>query len=66
MISADAFWGIIAVIVIQIIVIAFGYGKLSQKVNDLSKKIENGWSCKSHTSLCERISKLEGQETRQS
>ncbi len=49
-----AFLGVIATCIIQLGVIIYSYGKLTQKVDNLVRKIDNGWG-----SLCERVAKLE-------
>lgn len=60
MISSDTLWGILAMFIIQLGLVIFGYGQLTQRVKDLGKKIDNGWTCKAHTELCERIARIEG------
>lgn len=51
---------------IQIGVIAFGYGRLNEKVNaikgdvgEIKTQIKEGVVCKEHVKVCERISRVE-------
>ncbi len=55
MISTDALWGIVIAFLLQAFIVAFSYGRLTQKVSDLSKKLDNGWTCQEHNKLCSQV-----------
>lgn len=43
MINEALNWGTLLLIVIQLVLFAFGYGKLSQKVDDACAKVNKMW-----------------------
>jgi hypothetical protein len=48
---------------VNIVVAAAGYGRVSQKVDSLNKQINNGWTCKQHSSITQELGNLQGSRT---
>jgi hypothetical protein len=54
-----ALLGVYALLGINLVVVATGYGSLRQQVKELIKR--QGKPCDEHTGTCERVSKVEQQ-----
>ena len=52
--------GNLVAIGVNALVVAFGYGVLTQKVRNIEKILNNGFTCKQHAGMEKEIGRLQG------
>ena len=56
--------GVGILVILNIIAVAFSYGRITARVDKLEKTLSNGFTCKQHANIEHELGLLEGQSNR--
>ena len=53
-------WPFIIFTIANVFATGVGYGMLTQKINSLCKRLDNGYTCKFHADIMKDVGRLQG------